>query len=51
MTEEDLKTLAEAIHAITYMVPGHITSFVMDFDHSLVLVEWDDETECFRVVV
>lgn len=51
MTEEDLKTLAEAIHAITYTVPGHISSFEMEFEDCHVTADWDMEAQCYRVVI
>lgn len=49
MIEDDLKTLAEAIHAITYTVPGLIVSFMMEFDDAHVWTEWDAESSAYVV--
>lgn len=44
MTDQELKTLAQAMHELEYVVPGNITEFDMEFSRHVAHVEFDGET-------
>lgn len=49
MTDEELKTLAQAMHEIQYVVPGMITEFEMRFEFGTAIVKWSDDNCCYKL--